>query len=216
MVAFGGLTFHHAVSKPPLPATPQPEDPSLKFASPRGSKIGLPSYCDAFDISKITISIKTGATVAFDKVPTQLMTSLRCVTRPMIFSDLNQTLGSHQMHDVLSRVSPAAMKGNSDFDLYFKQQELVAQGREIELNTLSSIPIPTQDWRTQGKSAAWALDKYKFTHMVERAWELQPDRDWYGFLEGDTYTSLSNLLRWLKTKNPKQGKSLFRQLDTHV
>ncbi|KAK3723489.1 hypothetical protein LTR37_001741 [Vermiconidia calcicola] len=180
------------------------QDSTARYASPRGSKSGLPPFCGNFDVSNIAISIKTGATEARNRVPTQLMTFLHCIPDVMIFSDLDQTLGDKQMHDVLSRFSEAAMKGNDEFEIYLKQQELANHGREADLPSLSSIPITTQDWRTEGKNAAWGLDKYKFLYMVERAWELQPDRDWYVFLEADTYLSISNLLQFLNAQDSKE------------
>ncbi|KAK3713068.1 hypothetical protein LTR37_008753 [Vermiconidia calcicola] len=122
----------------------------------------------------------------------------------MEFSDLEQTLGDKRMHNVLSRFSEDAMNGNDEFDIYRKQQELANQGREVDIPSLSSIPITTKDWRTEGKNAAWGLDKYKFLHMIEQAWDLQPDRDWYVFLEADTYLSISNLLQFLDAQDPKE------------
>ena len=34
--------------------------------------------------------------------------------------------------------------------------------------------------------------------MVERAWQMNPEREWYLFLEADTYLSWPTLLQWLK------------------
>lgn len=155
-------------------------------------------------IEKIAFSVKTGATVAMERLPIQLMTVLRCVSQPMIFSDLDQTLGHLRIIDVLDRFSPAAMQGNADFDLYHKQKEYAAAGLENDLPKLGGLPIAGDDWRTAGKSAAWGLDKYKFLHMVERAWELQPDREWYVFLEADTYLSIPTLQRWLAKFDPRK------------
>ena len=180
----------------PLASTPPLPGPLPKTTGPGCTNVA--------DVRNIAISVKTGATESMDKLPTQLMTSLRCVPDPMLFSDLDQTLGDYQIHDVLSRFSPGAMEGNSDFDIYHRQKELVAQGRENQLKSLVSLPNPVDDWHAPGSNAAWALDKYKFLHMVERAWELQPDRDWYVFIEADAYLSLSNLVRWLGTLNPKK------------
>lgn len=122
---------------------------------------GTDDFCTAFpDPGNIAVIVKTGATELHAKVPTTLATSLRCVREPLIFSDLEQTLGEHQVHDALANFT--AMEGNKDFEFYRKQQEYVAEGRGADLPELSSIPIPSTDWRTAGKSAAWGLDKYKF------------------------------------------------------
>lgn len=179
--------------------TPQNSTESHAIVEPQPRGNECQQYAGA---ESIAISIKTGATVAMERLPIQLMTALRCVPDPMIFSDLDQSLGSLKIIDVLDRFSPAVMQGNPDFDLYHKQKEYAAAGRENELPRLGQIPIAEDDWRTAGHSAAWGLDKYKFLHMVDRAWELQPERDWYVFLEADTYLSISTLQRWLATLNP--------------
>ncbi|KAF2172088.1 glycosyltransferase family 31 protein [Zasmidium cellare ATCC 36951] len=162
-------------------------------------------YCNTFpDPGNIAIIIKTGATELHAKLPTPLATTLKCVREPLIFSDLEQRLGEHRVHNALANFTPSAMEGNKDFDIYKLQQQYVASGREADLPDLSSISIPSDDWRTEGKSAAWGLDKYKFLHIVEQTWDLAPDRDWYFFIEGDTYISWPNLLKWLNTLDPRQ------------
>ncbi|KAK3066678.1 hypothetical protein LTR53_016879, partial [Teratosphaeriaceae sp. CCFEE 6253] len=156
------------------------------------------SHCDRYpDTGRVAVILKTGATEALDKIPTQLVTSLQCVREPLLFSDLEQRLGSHTIYDVLANVSREVVDLNTDFDIYRTQHALAASGRETELRSLSSLPIADRGWRTSGKSAAWGLDKYMFLHMIELASRLQPDRDWYVFLEGDTYLSWRNLLDFL-------------------
>jgi len=181
-----------------------PRNAQGNYSSPRRSKTTLPSFCNAYDVSQVAISIKTGATESRNKVSTQLMTFLRCVPDVMLFSDLDQRIGSLDMDDVLKMYTEDSTRGLLDFDIYRQQQKLAEQGRDIELQKLSKLPIPYDDWRSAGKSAAWGLDKYKFLSMIQRAWERQPMKDWYVFIEVDTYLSISNLLRFLATQNPKQ------------
>lgn len=124
---------------------------------------GDDEYCNKFpDPGNIAIIIKTGASELYAKLPTTLATVLKCVREPLIFSDLEHRLGEYHVHNVLANFTPSAMNGNKDFDIYRKQQQYIAEGREADLPGLSSVPIPSDDWRTQGKSAAWGLDKYKF------------------------------------------------------
>lgn len=142
-----------------------PPDDTLEHhmndASPPG--YGTDDFCNAFpDPGNLVIILKTGATELHAKAPTPLASSLRCVREPLIFSDLEQRLGQHQVHNALANVTPSAMEGNKDFDIYRKQQQYVAEGREADLPELSAIPIPSDDWQTKGKSAAWSLDKWKF------------------------------------------------------
>ena len=156
-------------------------------------------------ISNIVLSIKTGATEAFDKLPTQLLTILQCADTLLLFSDLEQDIHSLHIHDVLSRYDPEFPANHADFELYRKQKEYQAEGRDVQ--TLSTMKDSNSDWRTAGHNAAWALDKYKFLHMIERAWELQPDKDWYVFAETDTYIVWHNLVKWLERFDP--SKSLY-------
>jgi hypothetical protein len=142
------------------------------------------------------LSIKTGATEAFDKLPTQLLTILQCADTLLLFSDLEQDIHSLHIHDVLSRYDPEFLEHHADFELYRKQKEYQTEGRDIQ--TLSTMTDSNSDWRTSGHNAAWALDKYKFLHMIERAWELQPDKEWYVFAETDTYIVWRNLVQWLQ------------------
>jgi hypothetical protein len=163
----------------------------------------LQEQCNSYpDNGNIAVIVKTGATEILDRVPTQLTSCLSCVKEPIIFSDLEQTLGSYKVRDVLAKFSPDVASDNPDFNLYRQQKALLAEGRDIEIPALRSLPNPIDDWRIKDKSAAWALDKYKFLHMIEQAWELQPDREWYVFIEADTYLSWPNLSRWLGTLNP--------------
>lgn len=151
---------------------------------------------------KITVIVKTGATEVLEKLPAQLVTTLKCIPDPIIVSDLEQTLGRHRVHDVLARSHLDLRQQHKDFEIYRKQYEYINSGRETDLHSLSELPIPGKDWRTEGKSAAWGLDKYKFLHMVELAWEIQPERDWYVFIEADTYLSWRNLNGFLSASDP--------------
>ncbi|KAI5249751.1 hypothetical protein E4T43_00632 [Aureobasidium subglaciale] len=160
------------------------------------------------ETSDIVLSIKTGATEAFDKLPTQLLTILQCADNLLLFSDLDQDIHSLHIHDVLDRYDPDFLANHADFELYREQKKYQAEGRDIQ--TLASMKDSNSDWRTAGHNAAWALDKYKFLHMIERAWELQPDKDWYVFAETDTYIVWRNLVQWLKGFDPTEPLYLGR------
>ncbi|EME88410.1 glycosyltransferase family 31 protein [Pseudocercospora fijiensis CIRAD86] len=156
------------------------------------------------NLDTIAVVVKTGATAIHERLPTQLSTALRCVQDPLIFSDLEASLGDLHVHDVLSNFTSSVAESNADFDIYRMQREYLAQGKTNEIPRLRDLAMSTKDWRTQGKSAAWALDKYKFLHMVERSWQLQPGRKWYLFLEADTYLSWPTFLQWLKVLDSTQ------------
>lgn len=138
----------------------------------------------------VAVVVKTGANVLYEKLPTQLLTALRCAENPLIFSDLAQTLGPYQIYDVLDNVT-ATVKDSSDFAYYRKLQEY--QKFDQDPRELSGS---SQD--------GWLLDKYKFIHMLRKTWTMRPSHDWYVFLEGDTYIMWTNLMLWLQQLNPSQ------------
>jgi hypothetical protein len=58
--------------------------------------------------------------------------------------------------------------------------------------------------RNHDDLAAWVLDKYKNNHIVEKAWDLKPDMDWYLHIDADTYVLLSSLLAWVQRLDPSK------------
>ncbi|UPL01311.1 hypothetical protein LCI18_012245 [Fusarium solani-melongenae] len=141
--------------------------------------------CAGFpNLNGITLVMKTGATEAFSKLPAHLLTSLQCVQDVLIFSDLEQQIGSHHIIDVLDNVKEDVQKGRKEFDLYKAQK---------------SCPIP-QKYCTADMKGGWDLDKYKFLHMIERAWKLRPHQRWYVFAEADSYIFWPNLIWFLNNK----------------
>ena len=122
--------------------------------------------CDGFiHSSDVVLTVKTGANEVYDKLATQLLTTLRCFDDELlIFSDLEQRIGDHHIHDALVDVAEEAKMDNPDFDYYNALQRHVANGQDI-----SSLKDIYHD-------AAWNLDKYKFLPMLQRAWKFRPGR----------------------------------------
>uniref|UniRef100_A0A0B7JSB0 Glycosyltransferase family 31 protein n=1 Tax=Bionectria ochroleuca TaxID=29856 RepID=A0A0B7JSB0_BIOOC len=146
------------------------------------------SQCKDFpDTEGIVVVMKTGATESYSKIPTQLLTSLQCIPNVLLFSDLNQQIGEHKLHDVLDRVDETIRKTHKEFKLYDAQRNCHVSQQQCTL----------------GLEGAWDLDKYKFLNMVERAWELRPGMDWYVFAEADTYIVWPNLVHWLRERAPE-------------
>jgi hypothetical protein len=137
------------------------------------------------DTSDILLVMKTGATEVFDKVPTHLLTSLQCMPDFLLFSDMEQQIGQWHIYNALDNVADEVKEGSAEFDLYKAQIDCpVSQKACVD---------------ARGKdSAAWALDKYKFLHMIQRAWEMRPNRQWYVFAEADTYVFWPNLVTYLR------------------
>lgn len=158
---------------------PEPADPS----------------CDGFpDTSNILLVMKTGASEAYGKIPTQLLTNLRCLADEdyLIFSDMAQEVAGFMIQDSLDTVLPEAMTGNKDFDLYNRQKTCSVDQETCNKNSGANTA-----------SQGWALDKYKNIHMAEKAYQQRPGYDWYMFVDADTYVLWATLVEWLKQLNPE-------------
>ncbi|KAM0519480.1 hypothetical protein ACHAPE_003654 [Trichoderma viride] len=155
------------------------------------SQWNFSSPCHGFpNMDSVMLVMKTGATEAYDKLPTQLLTGLQCIDDFLIFSDLEQQIGKYHIYDALDRVDPKIREKYEEFKLYEAQKE---------------CPVSQKDC-TADMEGGWALDKFKFLNMVVRTWELRPDRDWYVFAEADTYVVWSTLVHWLRNKvNPRDN-----------
>jgi hypothetical protein len=172
-----------------------PFDPKIPSPSPDATtdQSKLDSRCDGFANSKdILVVVKTGANEISDKLPTQLLTALHCYDDLLIFSDLEQEIGPYHIYDALDNVTEAAKAHDPIFDYYRTLQDYHSHGQDISLLRESS-----------GK-AGWNLDKYKFLHILEKTWKMNPGRKWYVFIEADTYLVRSNLLLWLERLDPSQ------------
>ncbi|KAL3476316.1 hypothetical protein BJX99DRAFT_228260 [Aspergillus californicus] len=144
--------------------------------------------CQAFsDPGNVVFVIKTGATEVYEKLPTQLLTTLGCVQDFLLFSDLDEHIGHYRLRDTLADFNATLKETLPDFQLYRLQHEFRRTGQDMAV--------------LKGESA-WKLDKYKFLHLVEKAYLERPGRDWYFFIETDTYVVWTNLILWLQKVSP--------------
>lgn len=173
-----------------LPTTTGGNDELAAATSPSSSPSSyptvLPDEACAWmpNTSDILVVMKTGASESFGRIPTQLMTTLRCLPDYLIFSDMRQTINGVDIHDSLETVLDEAKNDNPDFDLY-RQQQACAIDQE-SCNKLKDA-----------SSAGWNLDKYKNIHMAEKTYRMRPGYDWYIFVDADTYVLWPNLVQWL-------------------
>jgi hypothetical protein len=149
-----------------------------------------PLCVDFPDTTGILLSMKTGATESFDRLPTQFMTMLRCLPDFLLFSDMAQDMVGYHVYDALDTVLPEAKDFNPDFDLYRRQKAC-----PVDQENCSKLGDPA--------SEGWNLDKYKNIHMAEKAYTMRPGMDWYVFVDADTYVLWPNIVQWLRQLNPK-------------
>ena len=190
IVAPSQIAPHSSISNGPE-ATAEPISSSLSPASTSAPEISKPPIdadpaCDGFpDTSKVLVVMKTGASEAYGKVPTQIMTNLRCLPEYLIFSDMAQVIAGHTIYDSLDLVLDEVKADNSDFDLYFRQQQCPTD-------------VASCNKFADAASEGWALDKYKNVHIAEKTYRMRPDYDWYLFTDADTYVMWSTLMLWLE------------------
>jgi hypothetical protein len=170
-------------------------NPSSDKASSADTITGTPSsYCASFpSFDNLVVVVKTGATEAYDKLPTQILTILQCARKNLlIFSDMDQDVAGYHVYDALDEVAEEVKANNLDFDLYHTQQHWRLMGQDIK------------DLVKDRASDAWNLDKYKNVHAARKAWQRKPNKDWYLFIDADTYIVWSTLAQWLKRLDPKK------------
>jgi hypothetical protein len=141
--------------------------------------------CTQFpDTSKVLLVMKTGASESYSKIPTQVLTNLKCLPEFLIFSDMEQEIAGYKIHDSLDRVLDSVKTDNKDFDIYFRQRQCAAD----QENCNKRMDIAKE---------GWDLDKYKNIHIAEKTFEMRPNYDWYLFVDADTYVVWPTILHWL-------------------
>ncbi|OAQ73253.1 glycosyltransferase family 31 protein [Pochonia chlamydosporia 170] len=152
----------------------------------------LDDECALFpNTSSVQLIMKTGASESYSKIPTQLMTNLKCVPDFLFFSDMAQKIAGYTIHDSLDTVLDEVKEKNKDFELYHRQKKCPIDQEQCNKN---------HDVAKQG----WDLDKYKNIHMAEKAYKLRPNADWYLFVDADTYVVFPTLMEWLKALDPNK------------
>lgn len=152
---------------------------------------GLPGASDTLVI------LKTGATEIYEKLPAHFVTTLRCSTDYLIFSDVEQDIGPFHVHDALAAVSADIKASHKDFELYRQLQQYRAEGQDAAL--------------LKGGSG-WDLDKWKFVPMVVGAYRMRPEARWFVFIEADTFLSWANTLAWLRLLDAERPLYLGAQV----
>ncbi|KAF2501257.1 hypothetical protein BU16DRAFT_546567 [Lophium mytilinum] len=164
-------------------------------AGSRSTPLGVPNHsaldaCKALPkhaFDKIQVVLKLGAGEVESKLPIHLRTVTSCVPDLLIFSDFEETAHGHHLIDALENFSEQYEHDNPDFKIYDSIKQQKASGQRV------------------GKSGdGWKLDKYKFLPMMELTWKTPRQKDWYVFIELDTYVVWDNLLRFLSHLDPEQ------------
>lgn len=144
----------------------------------------LPGAQDVF------VVLKSGARRTRSILPTYLNTTLSCVPRFAIYSDLEDNVQGQPVFDALAGYQPEVYDKYPEFETYKMLKEQQEQGTR-EYGSISSAP----DGATKEDAPGWKLDKWKFLPLLEKV--AEEEAKWYFFMEIDTHLVWSNLLSWL-------------------
>lgn len=137
---------------------------------------------------KVVLVIKTGSSEIYKRLPHHFDTLLGCIKDSIVFSDVAQTFGRHQIYDALEDYSYETRQRNNEFRAY----ERLNYNQHLQQDNSKS---------TDG---AWDLDKWKFIPMTVKTSARYPDHDWYIFIDADTSLSWSNALLYLGKLNASE------------
>lgn len=132
---------------------------------------------------RVVVVVRAGASAVLGKLPTQLNTILKCVRHLVVASDLEQEISGHHVYNVLTNVLASVRDTDPDFDDYNKLQQLEGQALAM---VDEDVPTPSNS------------DKYMYFHMLLTAYNAHPDKNWYVFIETETYLVWPTLLQWLE------------------
>ncbi|USP76041.1 glycosyltransferase family 31 protein [Curvularia clavata] len=158
----------------------------------------------------ILVVLRTGATEALSKVPIHFSTTLRCVPNYVLYSDLEENIAGHRVHDVFANGAIShALSESHELRFYHHLKKLGRQG----LLALQATTKHDSSLGTTSDNPAWQLDRFKFLPMISQALKHRPSAKWFVFIEADTYLVWQNLVSYLRlfdaTKPLYIGKHMY-------
>lgn len=169
----------------------RPKLPGLEFFSNKAQYLRQPLVAEfAPNSDKIFLMIKTGSTVLWNRLPLHTLTTLTKVPYYAIYSDMANSVGGHEVIDILANVTTKTKKSN-DFKLYNQLQKLRNRNAMV-------------DPKLTDLKGGWEMDKYKNIPMLAHALKVAPNTvDWFVFIDADTYLFVDNMINYLTTLNAK-------------
>ncbi|KAJ1555098.1 hypothetical protein HK405_003255, partial [Cladochytrium tenue] len=200
---------HSTTSKPP-PPLPRPQtslsQPTVMPAAPPPTP---PST--ARNMSRLAIALKTGVSVAAERVPIQLLTFLRGFENLAIIGEApGISVGDQDVVDVYTGQYEAAVERNKT--LAAASAAAAPTGKDKASVSAANKPVThllrrdddeaaekvTVDWSSTG----WKLDAHKNLPGIRLLRERFPDANWYLMIDDDTYVFLDNLMDFVATRDP--------------
>ncbi|KAF2174892.1 glycosyltransferase family 31 protein [Zopfia rhizophila CBS 207.26] len=170
-------------------------------------------FCSQSELADdVLVVLRTGATESREKLPVHFRTTLRCVPNFVLFSDWDEEIEGHAVHDVLDVVSEGVRNEHEDFRLYHHLQRHGRKGLEGQRVITAQSGSSKGDYLNTDNDG-WKLDKWKFLPMIDKAYQTLPTAKWYVFIESDTYLVWNNLLEYLSNFDASKpyyiGKHLY-------
>ncbi|KAF2010193.1 glycosyltransferase family 31 protein [Aaosphaeria arxii CBS 175.79] len=142
------------------------------------------------EFDHVVVSLKTSATNAYKEVPPLLvLTKQMYYDSLLLMSDLRMDIGAFHIEDVLDRYKKDFVDNTPELERY----------KHLDYCNRAKIPFDTiKDGDPQKeKEIQEGMDRYMILRIVQRAWELRPERLWYVFGDAQTYIARANLQTWL-------------------
>lgn len=156
---------------------------------------------------EVFVVMKTGAIESHTRLPIHSQTTFQCTPHFDIYSDLEEVVSGHVIHDALEDVNSNRRYTDPVFSLYRDQIEAQHRGRKDFTQFLKATDTRAhkegvaiaKDHVDEEEEAARIskLDRWKTLPILEKAVVARPRAKWFVFLEGDTSLIWSNLLKWL-------------------
>jgi hypothetical protein len=142
------------------------------------------------EVDQVVVGIQTTATEVWAKIPSTLLFMYpHNYDSVILLGDLHMEVGVFHVHDVLDRFDDGIRGTSPDMERYRRQLTYASQSRDLSL-------LVEQD-QGKEKDIRTRLSKYKILRTLERTWQHLPERNWYVFVDVDTYLIRSNMLSWL-------------------
>ncbi|KAM3074280.1 hypothetical protein ACMFMG_002905 [Clarireedia jacksonii] len=146
----------------------------------------------------VQIVVETGGSEPQSRLQHQLATMLSSVPREniLVFSDMEEDVGSIHIYDGLADISMQERKDYPEFTLYDELQMYQQLGKD-----------------TRKLEGGWKLAKYKNMAIKQKIWKMLreannalPRRKWYVFIDTDTFVEWDNLLSLLESLDPRKNQ----------
>ncbi|RDW76040.1 hypothetical protein BP5796_06861 [Coleophoma crateriformis] len=138
---------------------------------------------DSMRAQGIQVVFKTGAQ-ELAQLAINLGTTLRFFDQQdvLFFSDMHDSIGPFTVHDALRNVNQNIRDNHPDFEIYRKLKQYHMTGQNIQ-------DLVEDSSHGDGRSG-WKLDKWKFLHMIEEAFEMRPNAKWAKMMADDPGSAL--------------------------